>query len=156
MAFSTPFHIPFHWLETPLESVLLKLHVHSNSHIPTLGTHLSTLWPYTGNWAKSGGRSFTRLQYRSWCKPPIVHVDTVKAAYVCYQNSQCTQLGLPSSESGCCSSVGTTHFINISAPTECRPCGKCHTLVNWLFLYINTLYSGNIRLSVLQFQICAD
>ena len=90
-------------------------------------------------------------------------LSTANGDYVCYENSQCTQLGLPSSapsESGCCSSVGTTHFINIAAPTECRPCSKCHVL-NWLFLYINTLYSGNIRVSIssvniIIVQICAD
>ena len=52
--------------------------------------------------------------------------STANGDYVCYQNSQCTQLGLPSSassESGCCNSARTTHFINISTPTECRPCG---------------------------------
>ena len=48
--------------------------------------------------------------------------------YVCYQNTQCTQLTASpyatsaASVSGCCNNTGTTNYIYISQPTVCRTC----------------------------------
>ena len=65
-----------------------------------------------------------------YCTTVIITIICIAAngtTYICYENSQCTQLANPSSptatsQNGCCNSNEVTHFIHISQPTTCRTC----------------------------------
>ena len=68
-----------------LEALLLKLHERTLLIISRMGAHLSKLWPYTENWAKSRGRVLFRnttvyILYYTLVYPysiPLVYLYTI-------------------------------------------------------------------------------